>query len=175
MQQLQQLIPHEIKYRLTNNGGMFDIQKILSKQRLFTSTDRKGELHLPNICGKNVHSFVGPNTSLYTINPDKTINDREPRLNDDGSVITEPICKIDDLALIHDKKYFNIESQDISDNEKIDLKHSADDEMIRDLENLDLKTYPQKLERFIVKTLLKMKVKFGMSIDEAEEITNQLN
>ncbi len=90
------------------HGRSFDLVNLINKQKLFTTTDRQGEMHLPNICrnsSQKWHSFLGPNSSIYSKNPDGSENTRPPRLNDDGSAITDPICKIDREAKIHDEKY----------------------------------------------------------------------
>ena len=78
-------------------------------------------------------------TGLLDINP----------IPKDSSI---PINRIDQAALKHDIKYI---SKDLKD------RHVADVEMIHEMNNIPNPTFREKLERFLIKSIMKGKILFG--------------
>jgi len=101
-------------------------------------TKFRGEMHLPG------HNFTGPGTKL------------DKRLNADGTPKpwSKPVNRVDSAAYRHDLAY---------------AKHSdtakrivADKKMIKELESITNPTIKERMERAIVKPILKTKIKFGV-------------
>jgi Phospholipase A2-like domain len=103
-------------------------------------SNKLGEIHLPG------HNFTGPGTKL---------DERLARGD-------QPVNKIDALAKEHDIAYK--ESKDKPN--KKELRHKADREMIKKLNELENLTIGEHIEKRIVKPVLKTKLLLGLGIDE---------
>ena len=95
-------------------------------------------MHLPG------HNFTGPGTKL------------DKRLNADGTPKpwSKPVNRADGAAYRHDLAYAKH-----SDTAK---RIAADKNMIKELENIANPTIKERMERAIVKPILKTKIKFGV-------------
>jgi hypothetical protein len=99
-----------------------------------------GEIHLPG------HNFTGPGTKL---------DERLARGD-------KPVNQIDALSKEHDIAYRD--SKDKPDKKK--LRHKADKEMIRKLNELENLTIGEHIEKRIVKPVLKTKLFLGLGLEE---------
>jgi len=95
-------------------------------------------MHLPG------HNFIGPGTNL------------DKRLNPDGTPKpwSKPVNRVDNAAYRHDLAYARH-----SDTAK---RIVADKKMINQLEDIINPTVKERMERAVVKPILKTKVKFGV-------------
>jgi len=94
-----------------------------------------GEMHLPG------HNFTGPGTKLGN------------RLNADGTPKqwSKPVNRVDDAAYRHDLAYAGTAD-----------RNAADRKMIKELDNISNPTLSERIERAIVRPILKTKVNFGI-------------
>ena len=138
---------YHIKRLKLKNGTFFeggDIQKSLTQSKWipkFLKTEY-GELHLPGHNGHKFHSYLGPGSRL-----DIRLNN-----NDQPHEWSKPICKVDEAALKHDIKYRS---------ENLEDRHVADVHMIHELNNANNLTTREKIERALVKLIMKGKILFG--------------
>jgi len=97
-----------------------------------------GEMHLPG------HNFTGPGTKL------------DKRLKSDGTpkAWSKPVNRVDSAAYRHDLAY----ARHSNTAERI----VADKKMINELDAITSPTLKERMERAIVKPILKTKVKFGV-------------
>jgi hypothetical protein len=115
-----------------NNGGKFDLQSIASKflnKTGFTTTDIKGEMHIPGInilgwkpFGENAaqtYQFCGPNSSLtkedgrkqrLQYDPSDGITKEDYKYQD----WSKPINEIDYQAYLHDVAYLKADKSGVS-------------------------------------------------------------
>ena len=114
------------------HGG--DIQKFLSRSK-FTTTAISGELHLPG------YSFCGPGTNL-----DKRLDEA-----DNPNPWSKPINRVDEVCMRHDIDYGNTTT--------LEEKHNANSEMLYNLSLIQNPTLREKVDRFIVKKMISMKLK----------------
>jgi hypothetical protein len=91
------------------------------------------ELHLPS------HQFTGPFTKLHK------------RVDDYGRPITKPFNQVDAIAFQHDMDY------------QLGVpKREADLKMIRSLEQMRPRNLRERFDRFLIKNIIKGKVKLGL-------------
>jgi len=97
-----------------------------------------GEMHLPG------HNFTGPGTKL------------NKRLKDDGTPKSwsRPINRVDSAAYRHDLAY----ARHADTAERI----VADKKIIKELDSIPNPTLKERMERAVVKPILKTKVNFGV-------------
>jgi hypothetical protein len=95
-----------------------------------------GEIHLPG------HNFAGPGTKLKErlARGDKGIN------------------RIDELAREHDISYSDSKGK----SDKKELRHAADREMLKKIDEIENLTNTEKLGKYIVKPVLKTKLFLGL-------------
>jgi len=91
-----------------------------------------GEIHLPG------HNFTGPGTKL------------QERLERGD----KPINRVDEISKKHDIAY--------SKNKDKKSRHIADREMLQQLDEITNPTTREKIERMVVKPIIKTKLKFGL-------------
>ena len=105
----------------------------------FMNTLIPGEKHLPG------HSFTGPGTNL------------DKRLNEDLSPKdwSQPINRVDQAAYKHDLAYRSEEKE---------TRQIADQEMIKELQDISNPSFREKIERGIVIPILKTKKFLGLGI-----------
>ena len=130
-----------------------DIQKILSKLP-FSTTGIPGELHWKNA------NWCGPGTSLESrLNPDDTPKDW-----------SLPVNSIDQAAYKHDLIY-----RDAGDD--LATKHQGDREMIKALEEIQPGDLGERFQRFIVKKILQLKLRYGLGLnnDMAKTLAKELH
>jgi len=94
-----------------------------------------GEIHLPG------HNFTGPGTKL---------KERLER----GDV---PINRVDEISKNHDIAY--------SKSKDKKSRHIADREMLKQLDEIPEPTTREKIERAVVKPIIKTKLKFGLGLE----------
>ena len=134
-------------------GEKIDIQKLLSKLP-FTTTGIPQELHLIN------HQFTGPGTDLFYENESRPGRLYEDPTKDNYLLPKEwsiPINPLDEAAYRHDLKYYFA-------GDDLELKHKADNEMIKELENYTPESLIDKFYKWVVIKILSMKVKFGLGV-----------
>ena len=123
--------------------GKVKTQFVKSGGNLFNTAINKlpFELHLPG------HNFTGPGTRLNKrLNPDLTPKEW-----------SKPINKVDTAAYHHDLCYAKHE-------DRKDRNEICDKEMIRELDEIDKPTLRERLDRSIVKNIIKAKVNFGLGL-----------
>ena len=127
---------------ITKKGG--DLQKMITKLPGFVWSKYPGEFHLPG------HNYTGPGTRL------------DLRLEPGGSPVPksgeEPINRVDAAAFRHDIAYRNFQD--------IERRHSADRQMIAELDAIENPTFREKVERMFVKKALQGKMFLGQGISE---------
>jgi predicted nucleic acid-binding Zn-ribbon protein len=100
------------------------------------------EMHLPG------HNFTGPFTKL-----DKRLDPT----TDEPYPWSKPINRVDEAALHHDKCY--------RDNQSTESRNKCDDTMIQELDRIENPTVRERIERGIVKPIIKTKARFGLGIN----------
>ena len=101
-----------------------------------------GEMHLPG------HSFTGPGTRLdLRLNPDGTFKES-----------SKPIDRVDQAAYNHDLAYAAFPD--------IKNRNVADRTMVNELDDIKNPTLRERVERAIVKPILKTKSHFGLGLKE---------
>ena len=118
----------------SSSGG--DLQTISSKLPGFPWAKYKGEHHLPG------HNYTGPGTRL-------DIRLDENNIPKPGE---EPINRVDQSALKHDIAYNN---PNIRDRQKADI------DLIQDLNEIKNPTFRERLDKAIVKNVMKAKILVG--------------
>ena len=146
-----------------NLGYSLDIHNLLSKVS-FSTTGIPGEIHYVDPFSGTPMSFCGPNTSLFGE------DGRPARLNSDGTpkLFSAPKNKIDDLCLKHDILYKDAEFSKTDPSQVLSKKHQADEELLKGLERLELNSFPDKFQRWIVDKIIRMKLRFGLALPEKE-------
>ena len=76
-----------------------------------------------------------------------------------------PINFIDNQAYIHDVKYYKAEHSGLSSDEIVKLKNEADRFMIDNLETYEPQNIYERVVKFFVIKILKVKAHFGMVIE----------
>jgi len=94
-----------------------------------------GEIHLPG------HNFTGPGTKL------------KERLERGDT----PINRVDEISKNHDIAY--------SKSKDKKSRHIADREMLKQLDEIPEPTTREKIERAVVKPIIKTKLKFGLGLE----------
>ncbi|DAC81559.1 TPA_asm: PLA2X [Hydra adintovirus] len=126
-----------------SGGDLVDSLNKLTKNIKFPLQKFKGEMHLPKT------NFLGPNTAV------------EKRLNPDDSPKewSMPVDRVDNAAYHHDLAYKHFP----------DVKHRniADKMMIEEMDAIQNPTLRERLERKIVKPIIKAKVRFGLGVNNA--------
>ena len=121
----------------SSSGG--DLQTISSKLPGFPWAKYPGEHHLPG------HQYTGPNTRL-----DIRLDE-----NDIPKPGEEPINRVDQAALKHDIAYNN---PNIRDRQKADI------DLIQDLNEIKNPTFRERLDKAIVKNVMKAKIALGAGL-----------
>ena len=93
-----------------------------------------GEIHLPG------HNFTGPGTKL------------QERLERGD----KPVNRVDEISKKHDIAY--------SKNKDKKSRHIADREMLQELDEITNPTTREKIERAVVKPIIKTKLKLGLGV-----------
>ena len=109
----------------------------------FINTFIPGEKHLLG------HNWTGPGTDVLR----RTNEDLTPK------EWNLPINKIDEAAYHHDLKYMNPDKE---------ARRKADEEMLEELDNIVNPTFREKVERAIVKPVLKTKRFLGLGLTPPE-------
>ena len=146
--------------------------KYLSK---FSTGKYPGEFHLRSLNPLNktnpVHFWTGPGTNidkrLENYNDIMNNYNKTSKLNIDPIPKNDsiPINRIDNAAMKHDIKYI---SNDLKD------RHVADVEMIHEINNIPNPTFRERLERGIVKAIMKTKLMLGQGLPRAaKDIANK--
>ena len=135
---------------MNSYGHGIDLQNILSKLP-FSTTNRSGELHYI-ISPGNVSNFCGPGTHILE------------RIQS-GGPDSIPKNQVDAAAKIHDIAYYNIEKEQLSKEETLNKKHIADKQMLENLSQINCSSLSERLNKFIMEKIMKVKLKFGMGID----------
>ena len=121
--------------KVQKGGDVINTLNAVTRRVKLPWTKFPGEMHLPG------HNFTGPGTKLGK------------RLNADGTPKqwSKPVNRVDDAAYRHDLAYAG--SAD---------KNAADRKMIKELDNISNPTLRERMERAIVRPILKTKVNFGI-------------
>ena len=155
----------DLQHAITDN-------KYLSK---FSTGKYPGEFHLRSLNPLNktnpVHFWTGPGTNidkrLENYNDIMNNYNKTSKLNIDPIPKNDsvPINRIDQAAMKHDVKYI---SNDLKD------RHVADVEMIHEINNIPNPTFRERLERGIVKAIMKTKLLLGQGLPRAaKDIANK--
>ena len=107
------------------------------------------EMHLPG------HNFTGPFTKLHK---------RLDPATDEPYEWSKPINRVDKAALHHDKCY--------RDNPTTDDRNKCDDIMIQELDRIENPTVRERIERGVVKPIIKLKTRFGLGMPAAHPSKN---
>ena len=102
------------------------------------------EMHLPG------HNFTGPFTRLV---------ERIKRGDN-------PVNRVDAAAMKHDITYY--------ENEDTSKRHTADEELLDDLDDIENPTFREKLERKLVRFFIKKKLRWGLGIGVIGDGLNDL-
>jgi len=136
---------------IINNGGFFDLHKILEKFHPFSTTGIPNEWHLLG------HSFSGPFSRL------------DLRLNEDltPKEWSMPINYLDEACYHHDIEYLKA-------GDDLDQKHEADARLIDKIKDYPPKSLKERLDKFIIMQAIKLKLRFGMGSLVANELHKYL-
>ena len=148
-------------------GGLLDLQSYASNSPFLKkhfATTPYGEFHWKNLDGRT-DNFTGANTQLH-LRLDE---------NDIPHNWSKPTDPIDSISMSHDIQYRDIENSEISNEEKLNQKHIADNIMIQKLKSLPNLTFKQKIKSFIVQKILGAKVKFGLGINQNVKLSEELH
>ena len=121
--------------KVQKGGDVINTLNAVTRRVKLPWTKFPGEMHLPG------HNFTGPGTKLGK------------RLNADGTPKhwSKPVNRVDDAAYRHDLAYAGTAD-----------RNAADRKMIKELDNISNPTLRERMERAIVRPILKTKVNFGI-------------
>ena len=121
--------------RCKKGGDVINTLNAITRRVKLPWTRFSGEMHLPG------HNFTGPGTKL------------DKRLNADGTPKrwSKPVNRVDDAAYRHDLAYAGTAD-----------RIAADRKMIKELDDISNPTLRERIERGVVRPILKAKVDFGI-------------
>jgi len=127
------------------SGNSLDIQNVLSKLP-FSTTKIPGEMHY--IINGKPASFAGPGTRL------------DLRLDENGhpKPWSKPVNSTDEACMKHDINYEKAGTD-------LNKKHEADKILLQDLEAIQPNTFSEKIMKFIIDKIIKLKLSFGLGLE----------